>query len=169
MKSCKSALPGCGHAIIHSKLWLFPWLCLVKVSVAPVDYYFIMLGQTSINIHQNVPICVPLWMEETQKTQRVRNTCREVTGGCVGDTGVLFWMCWKYCISCGAWSNYQARPLKNSLLETLAIIRAIFLNLGNRLLKIRWSQWIWLLKLETAEVILVFIVTWELLNFSQRA
>lgn len=80
MKSCKSALPGCGLAIIYSKLWLFPWLCLVKVSVAPVDYYFIMLGQTSINIHQNVPICVPLW-KETQKTQQLTALRMEVTGG----------------------------------------------------------------------------------------
>lgn len=128
MKSYKSALPGCGLAIIHWKLWLFPWLCLVKASVAPVDYYFIMLGQTSINIHQNVSICAPLWMEETQKAQRgwKHSHGDYRRPGSAEDTGVLLDMCWKCCISYGVWSNYQTRPLNDSLLETVAIIRTIF-------------------------------------------
>ena len=80
---------------------LFPWLCLVKASVAPVDYYFIMLGQTSINIHQNVSICVLLWMEEKQKIQRGwKHSHGEYRRpGCAEDIGVLFDVSWKYCVS----------------------------------------------------------------------
>lgn len=60
--------------------WVWTWNNPLKTLIVPLilpckcfcgscGLLLHMLGQTSINIHQNVSICVPLWMEETQKTQ----------------------------------------------------------------------------------------------------
>ena len=82
------------------------------------------------------------WTHINEQTSKRPHSCPSMNGGDPKDptglkrsrggsrrpgsprTQVCRWPCVGNRHFCGAWSNYQTRPLKHSLLETLAIIRS---------------------------------------------